>query len=141
MHLADINVWVAMAFASHSHHQSARAWFDRSDILPDCCFCRFTQLGFLRIANNAAAVSSSVVTQSQAWKLYDHFLAHPRVSFADEPAGIEPIWRQSTQLASYSSKTWNDAYLAAFAQAGGLEIVTFDQGFAQYKSVRSTILS
>jgi len=36
---------------------------------------------------------------------------------------------------------WNDAYLAAFAQAAGLEIITFDQGFSQYDGVNSVILA
>jgi predicted nucleic acid-binding protein len=36
---------------------------------------------------------------------------------------------------------WNDAYIAAFAIAGGCEIVTFDQGFKQFPGLSCTILS
>jgi len=141
MFLPDVNVWVALAFTAHVHHGSARAWFAS---VPDdrrCHFCRLTQMGFLRIANNPAAVPYSAVTQDQAWKLYDHFLSHPRVDFADEPAGLEPRWRQLARLPQFSPKVWNDAYLAAFAQVGGFEVVTFDQGFTQYKATGCTILS
>jgi predicted nucleic acid-binding protein len=40
-----------------------------------------------------------------------------------------------------STNVWSDGYLAAFAQAADLEVVTFDKGFAQYTDLRQTILS
>ena len=83
----------------------------------------------------------AAVTMTEAWRAYDAFLADPNVGFVDEPEGIEPVWRSNTQGPTFSPKVWNDAYLAAFAQVAGLEIVTFDQGFTQYKGVHSTILS
>lgn len=140
MHLLDINVWIALAFPTHTHHAAARAWFDAATTPASCHFCRITQLGFLRIANNPAALATAV-TQDQAWQLYDHFLAHPRVAFADEPVGIESFWRPWAQQPRFSGKVWADAYLAAFAAAGGFEVVTFDRGFAQYANLKATILS
>ena len=141
MYLPDVNVWVALAFPVHAHHESARAWFDGTPADRPCHFCRFTQLGFLRIANNPTAIPYSAVTQDQAWKLFDHFLSHPRVGFVDEPAGLEARWRPLAQLPRFSTKSWNDAYLAAFAQVGRYEVVTFDRGFAQYKDLHCTVLS
>jgi predicted nucleic acid-binding protein len=41
---------------------------------------------------------------------------------------------------SFSPKVWNDAYLAAFAQAAAFDLVTFDRAFAQFKGVASTVL-
>ena len=35
---------------------------------------------------------------------------------------------------------WNDAYLAAFALAGGFQVVTFDQGFSKFAGVNCLIL-
>ena len=40
-----------------------------------------------------------------------------------------------------STKVWMDAYLAAFATAGGQELVTLDQGFSKFAGVSVTILS
>jgi hypothetical protein len=140
MHLLDINVWLALAFVAHEHHQPAKSWFAR---LPDdrrCFFCRFTQQGFLRLANNPIAFPAIAVTQGEAWTMYDLFLNDPRVDFADEPPTLETIWRQLTQQPQFSTKVWGDAYLAAFAQAADLELVTFDKGFAQYKNLRHAIL-
>jgi predicted nucleic acid-binding protein len=36
---------------------------------------------------------------------------------------------------------WNDAYLAAFAQTGAYELVTFDKAISQYAGVAVTLLS
>ena len=36
---------------------------------------------------------------------------------------------------------WSDAWLAAFAKAAGLGVVTFDRGFAQYQGIQCVILS
>ncbi len=39
MLLPDVNVWLAMAFDGHTHHPSAKSWFDAlaADV---CFFCR-----------------------------------------------------------------------------------------------------
>jgi toxin-antitoxin system PIN domain toxin len=139
MLLPDVNVWLALTFDSHIHHPAAKTWFDGlSDEV--CYFCRLTQQGFLRLATNPSALGKHAVTLPGAWQKYDLFLSDPRVNFADEPAGIENHWRSFTQNQSFSTHVWNDAYLAAFALAGQLELVTFDKGFAQYKTVTCTIL-
>jgi toxin-antitoxin system PIN domain toxin len=140
MLLPDINVWLAMTFDGHVHHPVARKWFDglTSEV---CLFCRFTQQGFLRIASNPTVFGNNALTLAGAWQTFDLLLADPRVSFVDEPAGVEQYWRAFTQRQSYSTNAWSDAYLAAFAQAAGFEIVTLDKGFARYAGLRHTILS
>lgn len=140
MRLLDVNVWLALAFRQHKHHASALTWFNAVGQGP-CCFCRLTQMGFLRLASNPQVMGNRAATLIQAWDAFDAISADPRVGYVDEPAGIEPIWRSLTQRASYSPKVWNDAYLAAFAQVVDFEVVTFDEGFAQYPDLRHTILS
>ena len=141
MYLPDINVWLALAFLGHVHHRSARSWFDSLPENCRCFFCRFTQQGFLRLANNPRAFPQIAVTQPEAWRLYDTFLSNPRIEVAPEPPRLEAHWRQFTQLPQFSPQRWSDAYLVAFAQAAGFEVVTFDKGFAQYIDLRQTILS
>ena len=113
--LPDINVWLALAFASHTHHSFAKIWFD-SVPSENCFFCRMTQQGFLRLATNPRVMREHAVTLSGAWRLYDAFLHNPRVSFADEPLGVDPIWRGYTQSETFTPKVWNDDSLAAFAR-------------------------
>jgi len=105
------------------------------------CFCRLTQQGFLRLSNNPKVFPSDTVSAAMAWQLYDTTLSDSRVAFVDEPVDLETTWRQLTRGQQFSPKLWNDAYLAAFAGAGGFELVTFDRGFNQYKDIRCTILS
>jgi len=50
-----------------------------------------------------------------------------RVSFLAEPNGLDREFRRRSNLASRSPKVWADAYLLAFAAAGGLKLVTFDR--------------
>jgi hypothetical protein len=140
MLLPDVNVWLALTFDSHVHHPAAKAWFD---VVSDesCVFCRMTQQGFLRLATNPLVFGTHALTLSDAWQKYDVFLSDPCVSYAEEAPGIEVLWRQHIQRQTFSPKVWNDAYLAAFAQSTDFELVTFDQGFAQYDHVRSRLLS
>ena len=139
MLLPDVNVWLALTFDSHVHHPAAKNWFD---VLTDeiCLFCRMTQQGFLRLATNRKVFGSSALTLSEAWQNYDIFRSDPRVSFGDEPVNLEAHWRGFTTRQSYSPHVWSDAYLAAFAVADQLEVVTFDRGFAQYANARCTFL-
>jgi len=140
MFLLDVNLWLALAFESHFHHVAAKGWFDATAD-GSCSFCRMTQQGFLRLATNAKAFGTEAVTLRDAWELYDAFAADPRVTYAEEPANVETLWRQHTQGRSFSPKVWNDAFLAAFAQGASWELVTFDQGFAQYQDLNCTVLT
>lgn len=139
MFLLDVNVWVALAFERHVHHSAAKTWYQTSGDV--CCFCRSTQQGFLRLSTNPAAVAELAVSLKQAWLLYDAMLDDPRIAFCDEPAGIEVQWRAYTQRRTFSPKVWADAYLAAFARAASLDLVTFDKGLRQYPDVRVIVLT
>ena len=124
----DINVWVALTYEGHTHHASAAEWFEA--LRPDAtfAFCRFTQLGLLRLLTAEAVMSDEVMTQPQAWAAYDRWLEDPRVEFADEPPEIERHFRALTRRRQPATKDWADSYLAAFATVGQLTLVTFDRG-------------
>lgn len=140
MFLPDVNFWLALVFKSHKSHASARDWMQA--VAPrSVVFCRVTQLGFLRLATNLKAFPTDAVSMSRAWQIYDQLSLDDRVGFAEEPELVEGQLRLLTQRQSFSTNVWTDAYLAAFAQAADFELVTFDRGFAQYQSLRQTILS
>jgi toxin-antitoxin system PIN domain toxin len=139
MFLPDINLWLALSFNSHTHHAAANAWFQGRG-RRQCFFCRWTQQGFLRLATNPQVFKRDAVKLKDAWRLYDQILRDPQIGFADEPADLEVHWRAYTQRRSFSPKVWGDAYLAAFAKAASLEVVTFDKGFGHYKKLACTIL-
>ena len=134
----DINVWVALTYEGHVHHATAAAWF--ADLSPDAtlAFCRFTQLGLLRLLTAAAVMGDEAMTQPQAWAAYDRWRQDPRVTLVEEPAEIEPRFRALTRLRQPATKDWADSFLAAFATAGQLTLVTFDRGLRT--KARSAIL-
>lgn len=126
--LLDANIWLALAFSGHVHHERAKAWFDGlSD--ETCAFCRITQMALLRHLTNGGIMGAAVQTQQQAWASYEAFAADPRVMFEIEPAGLEPRFRALTQDATPSHGWWTDSYLAAFAMAGDFELVTLEKNF------------
>ena len=137
--LADVNVWLALTFNLRDDHSAAKNWFENYAV-EGICFCRLTQQAFLRLATNPKVMKKDAVTLIQAWALYDAILKDKRVSFVHEPVDIDMQWRSYTQLASFSTNVWSDAWLAAFAYTGGYEVVTFDRGFAQYRDLNCTIL-
>ena len=141
MPLPDVNVWLALTFAAGTFI-TVPLNFGLTVLSGEIsCFCRSTQMGFLRLATNATDFGPDALTLSEAWQAYDTLQSDALVSFSGEPPGIEPIWRHYTERRMFSPKVWNDAYLAAFAEAANLEIVTFDHGISQYQNVRSKILS
>lgn len=99
-----------------------------------------TQQGYLRLASNPQVFRSDALTLAKAWRAYDGLLSDERVCFHDEVAGIEEEWRRHTGKERFSTKIWNDAYLAAFAKKAGVQLVTFDRGFERYSGLRVSIL-
>lgn len=128
-HFPDVNVWLALSYERHEHHSAARAWLSSLGDYDSICFARFTQIGFLRLVTTEAIMGREVMNQRQAWDIYDEWLRDDRVVLIEEPVGIEAAFRRQSQSAHPSSKSWADAYLAAFASVAGMSLVTFDRGF------------
>lgn len=144
MKLCDSSVWVALALFDHAHHDAARRWFETVTEPGAVLFCRATQQSFLRLLTTAIVLAPYGIpplTNQQAWDVYDAFLADHRIVFqAREPAGLELRWRQLAMRGTPSPKLWMDAYLAAFAQAGGYRMVTTDAAFKQFDGLDLVLL-
>ncbi len=126
----DINIWVALTYDRHVHHVVARRWFEGLEAAARLFFCRFTQLGLLRLLSAEAVMGpDQVKSQQEAWKAYDRWLEDERVEFLDEPAGLEARFRGLTRSPHAAPKDWADSYLAAFALSSRLTVVTFDRAF------------
>ena len=107
-------------------------------------FCRATQQTFLRLVTNASVLSpygNPPLTNRQAWAAYQSILVDERIVFRpEEPAGLEAHWRRFALRETASPKIWMDAYLAAFAFAGGYRMVTTDAAFAQFRGLDLELL-
>lgn len=137
--LCDTNVLLALSYDQHIHHLAALDWLGKQG-QGDVVLCRVTQLSLLRLLCNSSVMEKDVCTMSEAWKFYDAILADYRFQFSPESADLERFLRQFTASQKTSSKLWQDAYLAAFALASGLQMVTFDSGFKQFSGLNALIL-
>lgn len=129
LNFPDVNVWLALAWSHHQQSPVALRWFNSCG--PDrFYFCRVTQLSLLRLLTTTAVMGEDTLTMPEAWSLYDQFLADARVELLVEPPDLDRHLRKLTRSPRSSPKLWADAYLAAFADAAGIRLVTFDTAFA-----------
>jgi len=130
-HFPDVNVWLALTHNRHVHHAIAASWFDSlSD--ESVFFCRFTQLGLLRLLTNRQVMGAEVMSQRSAWRAYRRWFEDERVEFHREPESpdFERLFEELSTKPHPSTKLWADAYLAAFAKTAGLTVATFDRALA-----------
>jgi toxin-antitoxin system PIN domain toxin len=136
VNLPDSNVWLALALSAHVHHRAAREWLESVEDPGTILFCRATQQSFLRLLTHAAVLApygNPPLTNVEAWNAYGSLIADDRIVLqATEPARLESRWRQLALRETASPKLWMDAYLAAFALAGGCRLVTSDRSFRQF---------
>lgn len=135
--LFDLSVWVASVFPTHPFHPQAQAVLQSATPDSPAVFCRVTELGLLRLLTTPAVLQhygAGRVTNRTALGLLQSLLARPEIAEFDEPAGTAALWHMLATCDTASPKVWMDAYLAAFAIAGGLRFVTLDTGFNPYKA-------
>jgi toxin-antitoxin system PIN domain toxin len=135
----DLNVWVALTYTKHVHYDCAQSWYKALPEDAQLCFCRVTQISFLRLLTTEAVMGDEVLSQAGAWRLYDDWMLEGGASYIEEPPTVEAVFRSFTQTRNVAPKDWTDSYLAAFASASDLQLVTFDRGF-QGKIKQLTIL-
>ena len=124
----DVNVWLALSYQRHVHHPAAKAWFERLAENARLCFCRFTQLGLLRLLTTDAVMGDDkVLSQAEAWRVYDRLNSDERIVFLEEPFTMEATFRAFSRDTRPAPKDWADSYLMAFADVSGLRLATFDK--------------
>jgi toxin-antitoxin system PIN domain toxin len=131
---------MALTHRRHTHNRIAADWFDERE--ETMYFCRFTQLALLRLLTSEQVMGSDVRTQQEAWQAYHRWFEDERVAFHREPESpeFETIFQELSSRGAHLPKLWADAYLAAFAKASGLTLVTFDRGFQAMPAVRAIVL-
>ncbi|MBL9181855.1 MAG: PIN domain-containing protein [Verrucomicrobiaceae bacterium] len=139
--LADVSWLLPLCYGGHEHHAAALRWLDGISAGDRVVVCRTAQMGLLRLLSNPAVMGADVCPSDAAWKLNDRIFTDRRFTFEDEPAGLEGELRRLTRGFPYSPKFWQDAYLAAFAVASDLSLITFDQGFRKFQRLRSVVLA
>jgi len=118
--LPDVNVWIAAASDRHEHHTAARQWFDSAS--GSVCFCRLTQMAFLRLLTNPKVMSENILGPEA------------------EPPNLENAWVSLMSMHSASGSTWTDAYLAAFAMEAKFRLISFDRGMRRWPGLALELL-
>ncbi len=143
MKLPDVNIWLALALSGHSHHEAARIWLDGVETLACIFFCRATQQGLVRLLTTAEVMAGYGIpplTNREAWDVVDKFMADERITFANEPEGVEEAWKAFAIRENNSPKLWMDAWLAAFALRSGFQMVTTDKAFSQFNGLELLVV-
>lgn len=139
MTLLDVSIWLAAAWAPHVHHSIAKAWMGAE--ARTLGVCRVTQMSFLRLISNPGVVGGDARSRREAWLAFDALRSDSRVTYVEEPPGLESVWRALSARDDQIHKLWTDDYLAAFAQTAHLTLVTLDRSFIKrYPSVRVEVL-
>ena len=135
--LVDTNVWIAAVFPTHPFHRQAREVLQKATSASPAVFCRSTEQSFLRLTSSQTILKTygaEGLTNRDALVALDTLLALPQVCEREEPQGVSVIWRRLATRDTASPKVWMDAYLAAFAIGGRLQMISLDHDFKGYKS-------
>ncbi len=133
--LFDTNVWLAAIFPTHPFHTLARQALQKATPAQPAVWCRSTQQSFLRLSSTPTvlnAYGAQGMTNRDALVALDALQSLPQVALREEPRGVFALWSKLAATDSASPKIWMDAYLAAFAIAGGLRMVTLDRDFKNF---------
>ena len=124
-------MWLALSWANHMHSDAAWEWFSRQED-DRFFFCRFTQLGLLRLLATSAVMGKDVRTIGEAWKVYDRWREDSRVGIRQEAFELDVAFRAATRSVSRlsSPKALGDCYLLAVSQVTDATLATFDRGLA-----------
>lgn len=137
--LPDVNVWLALAVQEHPSHSMASRWW-MEDAADQVLFCRVTALGLVRLLGQERVMGEGTLPMDQALELYEAFLSLVEVGWAEEPIGVDALWRSLMRLQQLTGRHCTDAYLASLAQHQDLRLVSFDRDYQRFSDLRMRIL-
>ena len=135
--LPDVNVWLALAVNEHPHHAAAADYW-QAGATRQLWFNRVTMLALVRLLCQPKVMGPAALELARAVDVYRRFAALPEVGLQPEPDACDTeLQRLATPAqAPLPARLWTDAYLAAFAIAAGLRLVTFDRDFDRFAGLQ-----
>ena len=138
--LCDVNVLLALVTDHHTLHGLAVHW---ADTVPadGAVLCRVAQVGWLRLLNNPAVMGEKVLDVAGCRSLG---AVCSKTSDSDLRRRSLPVLTRHSSVSpsdELSVSVWTDAYLAAYAHAARLTLVTFDKGFRGFPGLTCNILA
>ena len=121
--LLDVNVLLALAWPNHQFHRTATRRLERSS--QRWATCALTQLGFLRLSSNPAAVSPPKSPAAAALLLSEMTQDPSHVYLDSLPPPVSP-GRLPGWKWVLGHRQVTDAYLLDLAEQSGAVLLTFD---------------
>jgi toxin-antitoxin system PIN domain toxin len=118
--LLDVNALVALAWDSHVHHASMRAWFAANGSA-GWATCPITESGFVRVSSNPIVLPSAIGVDA-ARGVLSTLRAHPNHRFLADDVSMSD--GDVPSIAGYRQVT--DVHLLTLARRRGVRLVTFD---------------
>jgi len=121
--LLDVNVLLAIAWPNHQFHTAAVSALSSH---ARWATCALTQLGFIRLSSNPAAIPTAKSPHQAAGLLARLVSDSSHVYLDCLPAPASEAWRDTfAELLGHQQVT--DAYLLRLAAANNAVLVTFDR--------------
>jgi toxin-antitoxin system PIN domain toxin len=135
--LLDVNVLLAIAWPNHQFHAAAIAALSNGGAWATCAL---TQLGFIRLSSNPAAVGAAK-SPPEAAALLARMVADSAHIYLDSlPAPASADWRDAfAKLLGHQQVT--DAYLLRLALANNAVLVTFDRRLESAAGDKSRVIT
>ncbi len=132
--LPDINVWLALSAPGHPMRQAAERYW-REQAAERVALNTVTMLGLVRILTAAPVVGGEAIAPHDAWSVLRGWMGLSQVVYLYEPGGCRMRLDDLVSDQRVTPRGWTDAYLAAFAMAAGLRVVSFDADFGRYPAL------
>ena len=133
--LYDSNIWVALTFAAHPHHDQAGEHVKETSKDQPIVRIRATELSALRLITTPAihrAFGVPNFSNAEAITFLTSLFQKTGSVEIEEPSDARRLWLQLADRNKAAPKVWMDAYLAAVSISGGFDFVTSDRDFQQF---------
>jgi toxin-antitoxin system PIN domain toxin len=132
--LPDLNVWLALTWPGHSHHQQAVHYWEQQ-AADQVLFCTVTALGLVRLVSQPKLMGVAVKNAAEASDLLHALCQQPGVQLAEPEHNGWEVFHQLLRIAELPARLCTDAYLAALAIANGWRLVSFDRDFERFEGL------
>lgn len=129
--LPDLNVWLALTWPQHSHHQRALHYWEHQ-AAGQVLFCTVTALGLVRLMCQPKLMGTAVRTLAEASTLLNGLCQQPGVSLAEPDHDGWEVFHHLLLARDLPARLCTDAHLAALAMANGWRLVSFDRDFERF---------
>ena len=132
--LPDLNVWLALIWPEHIHHQHAVLYWEQQ-AAEQVLFCTVTALGLVRLVCQPKLMGTAVRNAAQASNLLNALCQQPGVQMAKPDHDGWEVFHHLLRGGEIPSRLCTDAHLAALAIANGWRLVSFDRDFERFAAL------